>query len=149
MGFRSSWYRRASGAMPVLLLLAGQVLSAQTVANVLLVVNDASKLSRDIGQYYAAKRGVPPRNICHIRTMETETIAREQYDREISAAITACLVRNSLTEQILYIVTTGGVPLRVAGSGSGGSEIETDGAAVDSELALLYTDMKQGQSRAP
>src|SRR5436190_12155310 len=146
MGFRSSWYRRAPGAVPALLLLAGQVLTGQTVANVLLVVNDASKLSRDIGQYYASKRGVPPRNICHIRTMETETIAREQYDREISAAITACLVRNSLTEQILYIVTTGGVPLRVAGSG--GSEMDTDGAAVDSELALLYTDMKQGQPHA-
>jgi uncharacterized protein (TIGR03790 family) len=126
--------------------MASQVLTAQTVANVLLVVNDASKLSRDIGQYYAVKRGVPPRNICHLRTIETETISREQYDREISAAITACLVRNSLTEQILYIVTTGGIPLRVAGTASSGAEMEADNAAVDSELALLYSDIKQGHS---
>jgi uncharacterized protein (TIGR03790 family) len=134
--------------MPALLLLAGQVLTAQTVANVLLVVNDASKLSRDIGQYYAGKRGVPPRNVCHIRTIEIETIAREQFDREISAAITACLVRNGLAEQILYIVTTGGIPLRIAPTASSGAEMATDGAAVDSELALLYSDMKQGHSHA-
>jgi uncharacterized protein (TIGR03790 family) len=108
------------------------------------VVNDASKLSRDIGQYYAGKRGVPPRNVCHIRTIETETIPREQYDREISSMITACLVRNNLTEQILYIVTTGGIPLRIAPTASSGAEMEADNTAMDSELALLYSDMKQG-----
>src|SRR6185312_8111004 len=109
MGPRSSWYRRVPGAASALLLVTCQILAAQSVANVLLVVNDASRLSRDIGQYYAAKRAVSSRNVCHIRTMETETIAREQYDREISVPIGACLARNGLTEQILYIVTTGGV----------------------------------------
>jgi len=134
--------------MSALLLLAGQVLTAQTVANVLLVVNDGSRLSRDIGQYYAGKRGVPPRNVCHIRTMETEIIAREQYDREISAAVNGCLVRNGLTEQILYIVTTGGIPLRIAATAASGAEMEADGAAVDSELALLYSDIKQGHAHS-
>src|SRR5437762_5095893 len=134
MGFRSGWYRRVPRGMPALLLLAGQVLTAQTVANVLLLVNDASALSRDIGQYYAGKRGVPPPNVCHIRTLEAETIPRDQYDREISAKITACLVRNNLTEQILYIVTTGGIPLRIAATASSGAEMAADGAAVDSEL---------------
>jgi uncharacterized protein (TIGR03790 family) len=134
--------------VPALLLLAGQVLTAQSVANVLLVVNDASKLSRDIGQYYAGKRGVPLLNVCHIRTIETETIAREQYDREISAKISACLVRNSLTERIFYMVTTAGIPLRIASTASSGAELEADNAAVDSELALLYSDIKQGHSHA-
>ena len=148
MGFRISWYRTVPGGMPALLLLASQVLTAQTVANVLLVVNDASKLSRDIGQYYAGKRGVPSRNVCHIRTMETETIARDQYDREISAPIAACLARNGLAEQILYIVTTGGIPLRISPTASSGPEMAADNAALDSELALLYSDMKQGHSHA-
>lgn len=145
MGLRSSRYRQARCAIPALLLLGCQILAAQGVTNVLLVVNDASRLSRDIGRYYAGKRGVSPRNVCHIRTLETEIIAREQYDQEISAAIGACLVRNGLTEQILYIVTTGGIPLRISGSASGGTGMETDGAAVDSELALLYSDLKQGK----
>lgn len=124
-----------------MLALAQQVLAAQGVANVLLVVNDASRLSRNIGQYYASRRGVPPKNICHIRTAETEDIARAQYDREIAGPIGACLTRNHLTEQILYIVTTGGVPLKIPGSGGMGG----DYAAVDSELTLLYSDLKQGK----
>ena len=148
MGLRSMRYRRVLPGGPVLLLLVGQVITAQSVANVLLVVNDASKLSRDIGRYYAGKRGVPPLNVCHIRTIETETIAREQYDREISAKIAACLVRNNLTERIFYLVTTAGTPLRIGPTASGGAEMEVDNAAVDSELALLYSDIKQGHSHA-
>jgi uncharacterized protein (TIGR03790 family) len=127
-----------------ILFVAQQLLSAQSVANVLLVVNDASQLSRDIGQYYASRRGVPPRNICHIRTVTTENIERTQYNREIAGAIGSCLTRNQLTEQILYIVTTGGVPLRIPGSDG----MEGDNAAVDSELTLLYSDLKRPQPHA-
>jgi len=72
----------------------------------------------------------------------TEEIARGQYDREIAGPIGACLMRNQLTEQVLYMVTTGGVPLKVSGSGG----IEGDYAAVDSELTLLYSDLKGGKS---
>ncbi len=129
--------------MLAVLVLAQQLLPAQSIANVLLVVNDASALSRQIGQYYAGRRSVPSRNICHIRTAETENIARVKYDREIAGPIGACLTRNRLTEQVLYIVTTGGVPLRIPGGGEG---MEGDGAAVDSELTLLYSDLKQGKS---
>jgi uncharacterized protein (TIGR03790 family) len=87
---------------------------------------------------------VPPRNVCHIRTAETEDIAREEYNRQIAAPIGTCLTRNQLTEQILYIVTTGGVPLKIPES-SKSSGMEGDYAAVDSELTLLYSDLKQGK----
>src|SRR5512135_3257814 len=99
MGQRSGKYPRPAGRLLGLLVVAQQIVSAQSVANVLLVVNDASPLSRDIGQYYSARRGVPPRNVCHIRTAATEEIARGQYDREIAGPIGACLMRNQLTEQ--------------------------------------------------
>lgn len=145
MGLRSSWHRRVSVVLPALLLLTCQIIAAQSVANVLLVVNDASKLSRDIGQYYSARRGVPPRNVCHIRTTETETIAREQYDREIAGAVGACLTRNSLIEQVLYIVTTGGVPLKIPEFKGQAETLQGDYASVDSELTLLYSDLKQGK----
>jgi len=132
--------RAAMGQMLGILVVAHQILAAQSVANVLLVVNDASRLSRDIGQYYVARRGVPPRNICHIRTAETEEIDRAQYDRQIASAIGACLTRNQLTEQILYIATTGGVPLKISGREPEG--MNGDYASVDSELTLLYSDLK-------
>jgi uncharacterized protein (TIGR03790 family) len=144
MGQSSLRYHKSAGWIAGALMLAQQTLAAQGVANVLLVVNDASRLSRDIGQYYASRRGVPSKNICHIRTAETEEIQRPEYDREIAGPIGACLRRNQLTEQVLYIVTTGGIPLKIPGSG----EMTGDYAAVDSELTLLYTDLKQGKGHS-
>jgi uncharacterized protein (TIGR03790 family) len=138
--------RAAMGQMLGIVVLAGQVLAAQDVTSVMLVVNDASALSRGIGQYYAGRRGVPPKNICHIRTAETEDIARAQYDREIAGAIGGCLTRNHLTEQILYIVTTGGVPLKIPGREGEPEGMNGDYASVDSELTLLYSDLKQGKA---
>jgi uncharacterized protein (TIGR03790 family) len=142
MGHRGVRYYWSAWQILAILLLSHQFLSAQSVANVLLVVNDGSRLSRDIGQYYASRRSVPSTNICHIRTVETEEIDRAQYDREIAKPIGACLTRNQLTEQILYIVTTGGVPLKIPAPDKG---MEGENASVDSELTLLYSDLKRGQ----
>jgi uncharacterized protein (TIGR03790 family) len=114
---------------------------AQGSANVLVVTNDRSKLSREISGYYALKRAIPSKNVCHIRTASDDEIPRRDYDREIASAVASCLRGGQLVEQILYIVTTAGVPLRIAGEvGLGG-----DVAAVDSELALLYADIKIGK----
>ena len=121
------------------------VLAAQGPANVLVVVNDNSPVSREIGEYYARRRAVPMANLCHVRTSTDETIPRAVYDREIAAPIATFLRQNRLAEQILYIVTTSGVPLRVSGTGSG---MATSSAALDSELTLLYTDMHSGRPHA-
>jgi uncharacterized protein (TIGR03790 family) len=142
---RGIWYPGPTLGVLVVFGLAQQLLSAQSVANVLLVVNDASQLSRDIGQYYASRRGVPPKNICHIRTAVTEEVTRAQYDREIAAAVGTCLTRNQLTEQVLYIATTGGVPLKISGTEGAGESASGEYASVDSELTLLYSDLKKGQ----
>src|SRR5579862_7608774 len=142
MGRGSFGYYGSAASLLASLLIGPQILPAQGITNVLLVVNDASRLSRDIGQYYSARRGLPATNICHIRTAETEEIDRPQYDREIASPIGACLTRNQLREQILYIVTTGGVPLKIPGSDG----MQGDYAAVDSELTLLYSDFKQGKA---
>jgi uncharacterized protein (TIGR03790 family) len=124
-----------------LAVLAAASAFAQGPANVLIVINDTSPLSRSVGEYYARRRAIPARNVCRIRVFEDEEIARVTYVRDIAAPIAKCLQENGLTEQILYIATTAGVPLRVAGSGGLDGEV----AAVDSELALLYTDIHSGQ----
>jgi uncharacterized protein (TIGR03790 family) len=110
-------------------------------ANVLVVINDNSPFSRSVGEYYALRREIPARNLCHVHTTAEEEIPRNLYDREIAGPIATCLRQRGLIEQILYLVTTAGVPLRIPGTvGMGG-----DVAAVDSELALLYADMHQGR----
>lgn len=121
-------------------------LAAQGPANVLVVINDNSSLSREIGEYYARRRGIPASNVCRIRTSPAEEIARPDYNRDIAAPIVAFLRQNKLVESILYIVTTAGVPLRV--SRISGNDTTTDGAAVDSELTLLYADMHSGRAHS-
>ncbi len=110
------------------------------------MVNQNSSESKEIGEYYARRRGIPIGQVCRIETTTEETISRAEFNAEIAGPIAAFLTKNKLTEQILYIVTTLGVPLRVkATSGSG---VTTDGASVDSELTLLYTDMHRGRGHA-
>jgi uncharacterized protein (TIGR03790 family) len=106
-------------------------------ARVLIVVNNNSPVSKSIGEYYARRRGVPLANVCAIQAPANEEILRPDYDR-LAAQVRDCLVHKGLVENIYYIVTTLGVPLKIAGAlGLGG-----DAASVDSELALLYADIK-------
>ncbi len=111
---------------------------AQGPSNVLLVANDNSPVSRSIAEYYQLRRSIPSKNVCRIRASTAEEISRADYDQTVSLPIRRCLINNGLVESIFYIVTTKGVPLRVAGT----QEIGGTVAAVDSELALLYSDIK-------
>jgi len=115
------------------LLLAATLLPAQGPENVLLIVNNSSAVSKSIGEYYALRRHIPLHNICRINVRAEETISRAEYN-ELALRIRAYLDTHHLRDQILYIVTTSGVPLRV----SGRIGLDGDAASVDSELTLLY-----------
>src|ERR1035437_9130184 len=127
-----------------LMLLASSLAWAQDAHTVLLVVNDNSSLSKNIGDYSAGRRAVPQTNICHIRTTEDEEISRDIFNRQIAAPIAGFLRSGGLVDRVLYIVTTMGVPLKIKGTGN----MDGDAAAVDSELTLLYLDMKRGTPHA-
>ena len=128
------WRLRLTG-VPAILLLAGLVAPAQSPDQVLVVTNSKSVISREIGQYYVHRRGIPLLNICTIATAPQETIARSVYNAEIETPIGAFLKSHGLQEKILYIVLTSGVPLRVDGPGDA---LRSERASVDSELTLLY-----------
>lgn len=112
-------------------------LAAQSAANVLLVLNEGSPVSLEVGQYYAEKRGIPSSNILRLRTRTDDEIARAVYAREIESPIAAWMARNSGHDRILYVVLAKGVPLRVSGT----SGPEGNVASIDSELTLLYRKM--------
>ena len=118
----------------------GSALLAQSGENVLLVVNRASTLSRHIGDYYVSKRGIPLKNVCQINILsEKEEIDWDTYVEQVERPIARCLAKANLREQVLYIVTTRGVPLKVTGPGE---QLAAESCAVDSELTLLYSKMK-------
>jgi uncharacterized protein (TIGR03790 family) len=116
-------------------------LLAQTADNILVVLNEASATSLDIGMYYAQKRGIPKTNLVRVKTTVDENISREDFDRQIHTPIANWLTRNSAQDRILYIIVTKGIPIRI--TGSSGQDGNT--ASVDSELTLLYRRML-GQS---
>ena len=107
---------------------------AQTGANVLLVVNDASPTGETIAKRYVGQRGVPTTNICHIATTLDETIERPVYAQQIETGIWRCIARQAAQDRILFIVLTKGVPIRIAGTGGRLGTV----SSVDSELTLLY-----------
>jgi len=128
-----------------ILLFAAVPALAQTAASVLVVVNDSSVFSGRIAEYYVHKRSIPLANVCHLRVAIDEEISREVFDKAIEGPIAACLTSRGLSQTILYIVTTLGLPLRVAGSGG---EMDTTTCAVDSELTLLYAKMRGEKFKA-
>lgn len=139
---RAAWLPGALLAMAFAACSAAAEIPVQSPETILLVVNDNSPLSREIGDYYAHRRGVPLSNICHLKASTGEEISREDYDRQIARPIGAFLRKQRLQESIYYIVTTAGVPLKIPGAGEG---MKSSAASVDSELTLLYSDLKSGK----
>lgn len=119
---------------------------AQIPDQVLVVVNKRAAVSREIGEYYIRRRGIPLANLCTIDTAPEETIGRSVYNTEIEAPIGAYLTSHALREKILYIVLTKGVPLRVSGPGE---ELKSEAASVDSELTLLYQRLHDARIPLP
>jgi uncharacterized protein (TIGR03790 family) len=109
---------------------------AQSASNLLLVVNSSSPTSEAVAKRYIAKRGVPQDNVCSIQVAATETITRDVYENQIEAAVWRCIAAARAQDQILYIVLTKDVPIRISGGGGGGRNSTT--SSVDSELTLLY-----------
>ena len=116
---------------------AASLVFGQTGENVLVVVNQISPLSRQIAEYYVPRRHIPAANVCRLNAKLDEEISRDEFDKQIAQPIGEFLRAGHLTEKILYIVTTSGVPLRIQGSGRQLAEQ----ASVDSELTLLYSHL--------
>src|SRR5215471_8161451 len=111
--------------------------AAQTADNVLVVINDASPTSVQIGEYYIRKRSIAQDHVIHLKTGTAEGIARTDFDKTIHGPIADYLIKSDLVDKVLYVVLTKGVPLYIDGtSGLAGTV-----ASVDSELTLLYRRM--------
>ncbi len=114
--------------------------SGNSIDNVLLIFNERSSVSIETAMYYKKIRGLDNKNVFKINTYPQEEISRNIFEKEIKEPIKKYLLKNEMQDQIFYIVTTKGVPLKIDGSGGRNA----DRASVDSELALLYREMIYG-----
>jgi uncharacterized protein (TIGR03790 family) len=133
-------------------------------SHLLVVYNTNDPDSKDLADYYAAKRGIPAERVLAITCPTTEEITRREYDETIRSPIVTYLsmkdwlVREPKEVQvgprmlnllmatrndIWAIVLMRGVPLKITSDPDDlfgmetKPELQTNAAAVDSELALL------------
>lgn len=112
--------------------------AAQEPRQVVVIANQNAPVSERIAEHYLRARSVPPANLCRIRTSAAESVSRQVYEQEIEQPVARFLAGRKLSESVLFLVTTLGVPLRVQGAVG---KLGADGAAVDSELTLLYAKL--------
>ena len=101
----------------------------------LVIDNVQSPTSQAIAAYYRGLR--PATRLFSIDTAPVETVNRTTFDNEILAPIENFLTTGGIVDDIWYIVTTKGVPLRISGN-SGAICISDERASVDSELAHMF-----------
>ena len=116
---------------------AGAIHSSPAEQRVLVVVNDASPASTQVADAYVRSRRIPAGHVVHLNSPATEQVSRTEFELTIQGPIASHLTRAGLQDQILYIVLTKGVPLRIRGTGGSDGTM----ASVDSELTLLYRRM--------
>jgi len=86
---------------------------------VLVVVNGQIPQSVQVGRYYCSRRAVPPENLIAIAlgTRPLDHISRQDYERILARTIKEYIHSLDDPAAIRCIVTTWGVPFRVAGRG--------------------------------
>jgi uncharacterized protein (TIGR03790 family) len=95
------------------LMLGPAVATAQgDYSDVLLIVNDRSWTSRQIGEYFAERRSIPEHRICRIDVDTLESMDSATFV-SLKWSIEAWMRERKLVDSINYIVTTKGCPLRI------------------------------------
>lgn len=100
-------------------------------SDVLVLVNNNSAMSRQVGEYFADARGIPDEHVAYLDVPAREVINKDQYE-DLEDQVKTFMLRNNLISSINYIVTTKGFPLKIH------NDSLWFRACVDEELALIY-----------
>ena len=84
---------------------------------ILVIANSDVAASVRIAQYYCAKRKVPKDNILALPLTTSETITRDEYEKQLAEPIRKKLSSTEFVGKIRCLLTTYGVPIKVGGRG--------------------------------
>lgn len=90
----------------------------EEASHVLVVENQASTDSVEIGNYYRDRRGVPKENVLVIQTVTTDNVPYADYVKDLEKPVREAVDRSKT--RIDYVVLTKGVPLRIDNDGGWG-----------------------------
>ncbi len=87
--------------------------------NVVVVVNQASTNSLQLGNYYCEKRHIPPQNVLRINWTGTNTIwSFVDYSNTLFMPFQSMLAARQLTNQVDYVVLSMDIPYRIKSTAS-------------------------------
>jgi uncharacterized protein (TIGR03790 family) len=103
----------------ILLVSAAGLFAGGSGLNVVVVVNQNSTNSIQLGNYYCERRGVPPQNLLRINWDWTKIWGnvswnQSNFQTNLLNPLVAMLASRSLTNQVDYVVLSMDIPYRVA-----------------------------------
>jgi len=119
------------GNVTVLSVRYPKHLNAYDYSDVLVLINNNSAMSRQVGEYFASARDIPSARVAYLDVPAREVINWAQF-QDLKDQVKTYMLRNNLVSAINYIVTTKGFPLKIYNTSL------LYEASVDEELAMLY-----------
>jgi uncharacterized protein (TIGR03790 family) len=113
-------------------------------ANVLVVANSTSPASMAIATHYQSARSLPPENRCDIDVPDEYLVGYDVFLDLVKAPIADCLQAKGLSDQVLFLVLTRGIPGVIAGAGE--EVLGQDLTSVDSFLVDLYGELDYAEN---
>lgn len=102
----------------LLIASAARLLAGGSGLNVVVVVNQNSPNSVELGNYYCEKRQVPAQNVLRINwTGGNVTWTRSEFETILRAPLNVMLAARQLTNQIDFVLLSMDIPYRVTQSG--------------------------------
>ena len=116
--------RAVAGWLASLCLLSGTAWAGGGPHNTLVIVNDNSPESQELGQYYQDLRGLPERHLVHVRTATNYSATLATFTNEVVQPVLDYLATAGLSNQIDRLVLTRGLPYRITqGTYNGSSAV--------------------------
>jgi uncharacterized protein (TIGR03790 family) len=123
---------RFAAGLGVLFVSAAELFAGGSGLNVVVVVNQNSTNSIQLGNYYCERRCVPPQNLLRINwTGGNVTWTRSDFETNLLNPLVAMLSSRGLTNQVDYVVLSMDIPYQV-----------TDTNGVNSTTAALFYGFK-------
>lgn len=106
-------HRRFRFVLAALLASAGLASAGGGPQEVLVVVNDTSPLSQEVGLTYARLRGMHERQILHLTNVVTENMQIVSFSNDVRHVVLDYLAASGLSNQVQYVVFAPEFPYRV------------------------------------
>ena len=130
--FKHIWKKPLSVAflLPALLILLLTTAAAALAPEDLVVVYNATvPASKEVAEYYAQKRHIPPANLVGVKVPDWEDLTRREYDQQLVPPVRQKVVELRRSFRNPAIVLVYGIPLRVGEAGLNAQEKEVQALA--------------------